>query len=99
MDVPEELYDPTFPVDDFTYGTLHINSGRQTMDGHTALNYARSRHSTSDFDRSARQQIIIKSVLQKLLSFGSLSKIKKLYSNVSSTVTTNIGINDILKYI
>lgn len=99
VDVPEELYDPTFPVDDFTYGTLHINSGRQTMDGHTALNYARSRHSTSDFDRSARQQIIIKSVLQKLLSFGSLSKIKKLYSNVSSTVTTNIGINDILKYI
>ena len=99
VDVPKELYDPSFPIDDFNYGTLTINSGRQTMDGSTALNYARSRHSTSDFDRSARQQIIIRSLLKKLISFSSLSKIKTLYNDFISSVNTNVGINTILQYI
>jgi anionic cell wall polymer biosynthesis LytR-Cps2A-Psr (LCP) family protein len=55
---------------------LQIDEGKQIMDGNTALNYARSRHSTSDFDRSRRQQIVIKALLNKLLSFGSLTKLK-----------------------
>jgi anionic cell wall polymer biosynthesis LytR-Cps2A-Psr (LCP) family protein len=44
--------------------------------------YARSRHSTSDFSRSLRQQQIIKAVMQKLFSasnFMSPTKIEKLY--------------------
>ncbi|HBY75354.1 TPA: hypothetical protein DEG21_05965, partial [Patescibacteria group bacterium] len=38
----------------------------QTLDGKTALKYARSRHSTSDFDRSLRQQLVIKAIKEKL---------------------------------
>ena len=89
VNVPETLIDPTFPIDNFNYGTLRINSGQQIMNGEKALSYARSRHSTSDFDRSRRQQIIIKAVLNKLLSLGSLSKIKPLYNDFQATVTTN----------
>lgn len=99
VDVPEELYDPSFPVDDFNYGILQIDAWKQTMDGNTALNYARSRHSTSDFDRSRRQQIVIKALLNKLLSFGSLTKVKSLYTDFQNTVTTNVWIGDVAKYI
>lgn len=99
VNVPEELYDPAFPIDNFNYGTLNIASGVQTMDGNTALNYARSRHSTSDFDRSRRQQIIIKAVLDKLLSLGSLTKMKSLYADFQDTVTTNVGASDMVRYL
>ncbi len=99
VDVPETLYDPSFPVDDFNYGTLQIDEGKQIMDGNTALNYARSRHSTSDFDRSRRQQIVIKALLNKLLSFGSLTKLKWLYTDFQNTVTTNVGFSDVAKYV
>lgn len=98
VDVPERLVDTSFPVDDYNYGTLIIEDGLQTMDGETALNYARSRHSTSDFDRSKRQQIIIKAVMSKLLSFSSISKIDDIYSNISNLITTNAGLWDIIKY-
>lgn len=99
VNVPEELYDPTFPVDNFNYGILHIDSGSQTMDGNTALNYARSRHSTSDFDRSRRQQIIIHALIDKLLSFGWITKIKPLYDQFKTTVVTNAGLTDLVKYL
>lgn len=99
VDVPETLYDPSFPVDDFNYGTLQIDEGKQIMDGNTALNYARSRHSTSDFDRSRRQQIVIKALLNKLLSFGSLTKLKWLFTDFQNTVTTNVGFSDVAKYV
>lgn len=99
IDVPETLYDPTFPIDDFNYGTLQIDEGKQIMDGNTALNYARSRHSTSDFDRSRRQQIVIKALLNKLLSFNSLTKLKWLYSDFQNTVTTNVGFSDVAKHV
>ncbi len=99
VNVPETLIDPTYPIDNFNYGTLRILSGQQIMNWEKALSYARSRHSTSDFDRSRRQQIIIKAVLNKLLSLGSLSKIKPLYDDFQATVTTNAGLNDVIKYL
>lgn len=98
VDVPEKLVDTSFPIDDFNYGTLVIDSGLQTMDGEDALNYARSRHSTSDFDRSRRQQLIIKALMNKLISFNSISKIDDIYTNFSKLVTTNAGIWDMIKY-
>lgn len=98
VSVPEKLVDTSYPVDDFNYGTLVIESGSQTMDGATALKYARSRHSTSDFDRSKRQQLIIKAVMKKLISFHSITNIRSLYTNFSELITTNANISDIIKY-
>lgn len=98
VNVPKRLVDTSFPVDNYNYGTLVIESWVQTMNWETALNYARSRHSTSDFDRSKRQQIIIKALISKLISFNSISKIDDIYSNFSSFITTNVGVWDMIKY-
>ena len=48
------------------------------FDGKTALKYVRSRHSTSDFDRSRRQQIVMRSVKEKLIEEGYLTNPKKV---------------------
>ena len=50
-----------------------LPAGLNHLDGETALYYARSRYSTSDFDRSRRQQQIIEAIKDKVLSIDLTS--------------------------
>ncbi|NOS68116.1 MAG: LCP family protein [Candidatus Peribacteraceae bacterium] len=63
--VPKTITDDTYPVEEGELGVFAIEAGQQHLDGKTALRYARSRHSTSDFDRSARQQQILSALMAK----------------------------------
>lgn len=70
------------------------------MNGETALKYARSRHSTSDFDRSTRQQLIIKAIKEKSLSLGYITnpiKLQELYNAVISHLYTDMSLADMAK--
>ena len=49
VDVQSDLVDTEYPADETSYTTFSIAAGHQHLDGETALKYARSRHSTSDF--------------------------------------------------
>jgi anionic cell wall polymer biosynthesis LytR-Cps2A-Psr (LCP) family protein len=74
------------------------------MDGEKALQYARSRHSSSDFSRSLRQQLIVQAVMNKLTEngLGNVSKLKNLYEDYTKMVTTNVSLKEMLgmvKYI
>jgi len=80
VDIPNGLVDTEYPGPNYTYQTFAISAGLQTLDGETALKYARSRHSTSDFDRSRRQQLIIRAVGDKIKSQGILSQPNQLVS-------------------
>ncbi|MCX6810761.1 MAG: LCP family protein [Candidatus Berkelbacteria bacterium] len=83
--VPKALVDPMFPADDMIhYQTFKINAGQQHMDGVTALKYARSRETTSDFDRSARQQLVMSAFKDKVMSSSTLSNPEKILSLVSA---------------
>jgi len=70
VQVKKDLYDSMYPGPNYTYETLNIKAGNHHFDGVTALKYARSRKSTTDFDRAARQQEIIESLKTKILSTG-----------------------------
>ncbi len=96
--VPEALYDPYFP-DDATkgYAPLNIKAGAQKMDGKTALRYARSRETTSDFARSGRQQQVIQAVKKKAIGAGmSPVKINAIITAVSKNVRTDLQQGEIL---
>jgi LCP family protein required for cell wall assembly len=98
--VPKKFVDKKFPDNNHWYRTFSIKKWTWTFDWETVLSYARSRHSTSDFDRSLRQQKIIKSVKAKLLEwwfFSKLSKAKKSYDVLNKYVYTNIGFTDFIK--
>lgn len=79
LDVPKAIYDPYYP-DEYMegYEPFSIKAGYQSMDGQTALKYARSRETTSDFDRAKRQQLILEAVREKVLSLGVLANPKKM---------------------
>lgn len=73
-----------------TFGeNTHLN-GRQT------LAYARIRHTDSDFSRADRQRTVLVKLLNKLKS-KSVAEIIALAGSMSSNVSTNMNINDIVE--
>jgi LCP family protein required for cell wall assembly len=65
--VPEVLDDWNYPDGD-TGRTMHIHfdTGAQLLDGRRAVEYARSRLSTSEADRTQRQALVLLSILKEL---------------------------------
>ncbi len=97
--VPEDIVDTEYPGPNYTYETFSIAKGPQHLDGATALKYARSRHSTSDFSRSGRQQQIITAASEKAKKMGivtNVSKITEIMSIVASNMETTFGTRELL---
>lgn len=91
IDVPEAIDDPEYPTED--YGTMHLQipAGPQHMDGDLALKYARSRKSTSDFDRSKRQMQVILAARDKALKINALAQAPQLLAQLSAAIETDMS--------
>lgn len=99
IEVPSHFLDMQYPVDwNGTYEIFELPAGLNHLSGPNTLKYARSRHSTSDFSRSKRQQSIIKAVVNKMMSSEnfSISKFKELYNTYTSIVKTNITLDQMI---
>lgn len=95
INVEKSLYDYSYPAENNAYQIFSIDKGFHHLDGDTALKYARSRHSTTDFDRSQRQQEIIKSVKAELEKKGNLIQlVGNIYDSVKGNIETNISYVD-----
>ncbi len=69
-----------------------VEAGDQTLDGETALFYIRSRFSSSDFDRTRRQQQVMIAIKDKVFSLGVLVNPLKI-NNLLDAVAENIRMN------
>ena len=88
--VDKTIVDPLYPADNMIdYAPFTILAGDHHLDGKTALKYVRSRESSSDFDRSARQQKVLTAVREKALKLGFLANPKKVLE-IASTATNNL---------
>lgn len=100
--VPEAINDPDYPCDDMVrYCPFRITAGVHQMDGETALKYARSRKTTSDFSRAARQQQVIEALREQALAtqiLTSPTKLRALYDAIEGSFTTNIRFREALKF-
>lgn len=102
INVPEAIIDREYPWANNSYVVFSIWSGVQTLDWATALKYARSRHSTSDYSRSLRQQAIIQAIIDKLTSGKTLlnpNKVKDLYTKATDFIKTNLSTDEILWWV
>ena len=96
VDVPTELYDPTMAWENGGNPVL-ASPGIQVMNGNQALNYVRSRETTSDFARTQRQRAVIVALKDKALSLGVLSdpfKLSSLMSAFGENIQTDISLSD-----
>lgn len=90
INVKKELYDPYYPgPNDIGQITIDFKPGEQHMNGTQALEYARSRETTSDFDRSQRQQQVLVALKGKLFSSSTLANVSKL-SNIIQILGNNV---------
>lgn len=95
IDVPEDLTDREYPDDNWWYEVFSVKKWPQIFSGEIALKYARSRHSTSDFDRSERQQLIVKSIKEKASDLGiitDLDKLTDIYNALLENIDTDLSI-------
>jgi LCP family protein required for cell wall assembly len=76
-------------------GNYRVKPGINHMDGETALWYVRSRYTTSDFDRTRRQQEVLLGLFQRLISLDAVTRAPELYDIYSQTVFTDLGLKDI----
>jgi hypothetical protein len=84
------VLDDNFPTAAGRRERLFVPAGMQHMTGREALEYARSRKSTSDFERSARQQRIIVSLRQQMDIGSILRNINPLAEAVGHSIRTDI---------
>ncbi|MCC7451908.1 MAG: LCP family protein [Anaerolineae bacterium] len=91
-----KLASPTLdPNVESNYKWYTLPVGYHHMDGATALWYARSRYTTSDFDRSRRQQMVLRAIWRKLLARDLVSQLPTLWPEINKIVDTNLTLPDI----
>ena len=67
-----------------------IEAGTQHMDGKTALWFARSRKTTSDYDRMARQRLIEKAIITQFSPLTVVTKFQAVAEASKATLETDI---------
>jgi polyisoprenyl-teichoic acid--peptidoglycan teichoic acid transferase len=103
VNVDQDINDPTYPDMHYGYDPFVISKGMHHMDGATALKYARTRHGASDFYRMRRQQQIMLAIRDRVLSSNAipqlLPKAPEIFSTLSSSIATDLGLTDIINLI
>jgi LCP family protein required for cell wall assembly len=89
----------TFPDSDSPAGQTDVDyePGIHTLDGKHALWYARSRWSTSDFDRHRRQQQVLRGLYDQILSLGVIPKIPSLWGALKESVSTDLDLQGMIR--
>jgi LCP family protein required for cell wall assembly len=96
IDVPSPIKDDAYPTPDYGIERIFFLPGPQLMNGDSALKYARTRHSDSDFARNSRQQQVLLAIRERALSVNALANLPALVDKGTNAVTTNLGASEIL---
>lgn len=88
IDVQQALNDP--------HTGATFSAGMQHMDGWRALEFARSRYSTSDFSRGRRQQQIILAAVDKMTKTDILPKLPAVLPVIGGAFRSDMSIPDLM---
>jgi LCP family protein required for cell wall assembly len=91
------------PVDDSAHH-ITFDAGTQELSGQQALNYVRERSSTpnADIGRMKRQQAFVASMINKVISAGTLTHPSRVYNFLkaaTASVTTDPGLSSLSKLV
>lgn len=97
--VEKKITDYSYPLAENMPGLFELDAGPQHLDGETALKFARTRHGSTDFERSARQQQLLGALSEKAQSMGRLQQIRfasKLLQTLSRHMETTFTTSELL---
>jgi LCP family protein required for cell wall assembly len=95
IQIDQDLVDPYYPTSNFGYKKVVFEKGLEHMNGERALEFARSRKTTSDFDRSLRQQKVLIAIKEKIKSMGLMKNLQYFmtaYNDLSADLQTDLNI-------
>ncbi len=95
INVQVPVVDDAFPGSTGRAQRVYIPSGIQHMDGEQALRYARSRNTSTDFDRGARQQRVLLSLREQADPQTLLPRLPQLVDALKSAVRTDIPLDQL----
>ncbi|MGZ8501682.1 MAG: LCP family protein [Candidatus Limnocylindrales bacterium] len=90
INVQNPVLDDHYPGDRGASLRVYIPAGVQHMNGTQALIYARSRHTSSDFDRAQRQQRVILSIREQADPRKVLENLTQLLTDLKTSFKTDI---------
>lgn len=98
LDVRAPIKDDQYPSEDFGLTRVYFPAGLQSMDGETALRYARTRHGDNDVARSERQQQVLMAMREKgsKLNIDLLLNAKSLIEGMGDSFRTDLSFNQLL---
>ena len=83
--------------DEDNWEQFALEQGIYEMDGDLALWYARSRITSSDFDRGRRQQQLLRAMLNQGIDLGLITQVPTLWNTFKTRVDTDMDIGLILQ--
>jgi LCP family protein required for cell wall assembly len=96
VDVDRPVKDDEYPTEDYGAMRLFLPPGPILLDGKSALMYARSRHSESDFGRAKRQQRVLVALRERALQMGIVSKVPTLLGIAQKAIATDLGAGEMV---
>jgi LCP family protein required for cell wall assembly len=75
---------------------IELQPGIHHMDGKEALRFARSRKSTSDYDRGRRQRKLLMALWDQALTVDMIPKIPRLWVSLSDAFETDLPLDQVL---
>lgn len=97
INVEQPIYDAKYPDENYGTFVLDIPAGVQQMDGQRALQYARTRHGSSDFDRMVRQQQVLFAARDKAMSLNiPLTQLPAMLTALGDSIKTDLSLEEIL---
>lgn len=97
IDVERPVKDDEYPLGDYGTMRLFIPPGPVLLDGKSALQYARSRHSESDFGRSKRQQRVLMALRERAMQMNIVTKIPSLLGIAQKAISTDLKADDMVR--
>jgi LCP family protein required for cell wall assembly len=94
LDVARPVKDNQYPTDDYRLERIFIPAGVQWMSGATALQYVRSRHESSDFERSRRQQNVLLALRSRLGEPDTALRLLEMAPDLAALVETDLGLRE-----
>lgn len=87
VDVPYDLAEQN---ENDEAGAIILEEGIQNVNGSEALALARTRHYDNDIERGKRQQMILESIMDKALSFSSITRYADVINAIGDNVKTDL---------
>jgi LCP family protein required for cell wall assembly len=95
---PKVVNDPTYVLAPNKFG-FYLAAGTQHLDSMHALAYVRSRHGSSDWSRSARQQLVLQALARKMAQPNELLALPSIISAVGKSVVTTFPSEKLADYV